>query len=410
MTFKKLTGTLHLWLGLGLGLVVLLSYLPAAVYVFEPELTDWYYAGQVFVKPENSSVQPVSRLWNVAQQAVPGHRIEGIDVWPDRDRAYVFYTFRENPKPGLTFFSEHEYWEKIYVNPYTAEVTGVVDVRTNWIELLRIAHQQLLLRYDLGHLVVGVGTLGLFVLIGTGLVLWFPRNKAALKQRFSVKWSARWRRKNYDLHNVGGFYAHLVILVLAATGLVWTFEWWEKGIFALFGETRPNYGAHVSAPPRRAAAPDPMSRALADALTRQPDFTRLYFYKTDSTREFEAYVTYDGGTGWDEADEYFYHGQTGELVAQHRQQDKTPGEKWRNSNYVIHVGSLFGWPTRILACLATLICASLPLTGFLIWWGRRKKGGRTARKAAQHLGTFRKKRAARSSSPVLRTQPDRSAR
>ncbi len=111
MTFKKLTGTLHLWLGLGLGLVVLLSYLPAAVYVFEPELTDWYYAGQVFVKPENSSVQPVSRLWNVAQQAVPGHRIEGIDVWPDRDRAYVFYTFRENPKPGLTFFSEHEYWE-----------------------------------------------------------------------------------------------------------------------------------------------------------------------------------------------------------------------------------------------------------------------------------------------------------
>lgn len=56
MTFKKLTGTLHLWLGLGLGLVVLLSYLPAAVYVFEPELTDWYYAGQVFVKPETRPV------------------------------------------------------------------------------------------------------------------------------------------------------------------------------------------------------------------------------------------------------------------------------------------------------------------------------------------------------------------
>lgn len=49
-------------------------------------------------------------------------------------------------------------------------MTGVVDVRRNRIELLRIAHQQLLLRYEIGHLVVGVGTLGLFILIITGLV------------------------------------------------------------------------------------------------------------------------------------------------------------------------------------------------------------------------------------------------
>lgn len=406
MTFKKLAGLLHLWLGLGLGLVVLLSYLPAALYVFEAELTDWYYAEQVFVKPRTGPVRPVSQLWNAAQRAVPGHRIEGFDVLPGRDRAYVFYTFREASNPGLTFFSQYEYWEKIYVDPYTATVTGVVDLRTNWIELLRIAHQQLLLRYDIGHLVVGVGTLGLFVLILTGLVLWFPKNKAALKQRFSVKWSARWRRKNYDLHNVGGFYAHLIILVLATTGLVWTFEWWEKGIFALFGETRPNYGKHDSVPPRRAVASDPMSRAFADALTRRPDFTRLYFYKTDSTREFEAYVTYDGGTGWDESDDYFYHGQTGELVAQHRQQDKTPGEKWRNSNYAIHVGSIFGWRTKVLACLVTLICASLPLTGVLIWWGRRKKSGKLHRENAQHLGALRKKRAARPA-PVLRAPSSR---
>lgn len=84
---------------------MLLSYLPAAVYVFEPELTDWYYARQVFVKPGNGPAKLVSQLWNVAQRAVSGHRIGGLDVWPARDRAFVFYTLRQARNPGLTFRS-----------------------------------------------------------------------------------------------------------------------------------------------------------------------------------------------------------------------------------------------------------------------------------------------------------------
>jgi len=42
-------------------------------------------------------------------------------------------------------------------------------------------------------------------------------------------------------------------------------------------------------------------------------------------------------------------------------------------NYDIHVGAVLGLPGKFLAFFASLVAASMPVTGFCIWWGRRKK-------------------------------------
>jgi len=42
-------------------------------------------------------------------------------------------------------------------------------------------------------------------------------------------------------------------------------------------------------------------------------------------------------------------------------------------NYDIHIGAVLGLPGKIMAFVASLIAASLPITGFIIWWGRKKK-------------------------------------
>jgi uncharacterized iron-regulated membrane protein len=42
-------------------------------------------------------------------------------------------------------------------------------------------------------------------------------------------------------------------------------------------------------------------------------------------------------------------------------------------NYDIHVGAIGGLPGKIVAFIISLICASLPVTGFYVWWGKRKK-------------------------------------
>ncbi|KKX50092.1 hypothetical protein L950_0212195 [Sphingobacterium sp. IITKGP-BTPF85] len=45
----------------------------------------------------------------------------------------------------------------------------------------------------------------------------------------------------------------------------------------------------------------------------------------------------------------------------------------RALNYDIHLGSILGIPGKMLVFLASLIAASLPVTGFYIWYNRRKK-------------------------------------
>lgn len=377
MTFKKLTGKIHLWLGFTAGLVVVISMTAAAIFVWDEELTDWYYADYVFVEAQKE-VQPVSELFSAARQALPGKEIYSSEIQNDPNRAYVFTAYqRSKAAGGWTHWDDHDYWYRVYVNPYTGQVTGVVNMLTNWIDLTRRLHQNLLLRYSIGTWIVGIATLIIFVMVFTGLVLWFPKNLKVLKQRLKIKWKARWRRVNYDIHNVGGFYTYLVILLLATTGLVWTFDWWTDGIYRLLGNDPKEVFASRPSPLEWADKPtgQAVDLALYDAMQRRPHWLGIYLSlpKNEGKGEINAYVLFDGTSGWEESDQYAYHPTTGQLHWQKKQEEKLLGEKWRNSNYAIHVGSIYGLPTKLLACFTALFCASLPVTGFLIWLGRRKK-------------------------------------
>jgi uncharacterized iron-regulated membrane protein len=53
--------------------------------------------------------------------------------------------------------------------------------------------------------------------------------------------------------------------------------------------------------------------------------------------------------------------------------DTKLADKIARMNYDIHVGAVLGLPGKIMAFFASLFAASLPVTGFLIWWGRRNK-------------------------------------
>lgn len=381
MTIKKAIRKIHLWLGLVSGAIVTVSMFAAAVFVWDYELTHWYYHDYISIKPAATPPKSLTLLLQNAQKTVSNKPVYGVTIPNDVNRAYMFYTYKDNPNPqGLTHWDDYQYWDNIYVNPYTGEVTGTVNMLYNWIDLTRRLHQNLLLRYDIGHYIVGFSTLFVIVLALTGIVLWFPRNKAALKQRFSIKWNASWRRVNYDLHNVGGFYANLLILLLAVTGLVWTFDWWTDGIYRLLGDnpdTVFKQEEHPKPRPLSAGAANPFDVALEDLKTKRAAWREISLYFPDPTakepaHEFSAYLSHNL-SAWDDSDSYYYHPQTGKLIHQVTQEQKTIGEKWRNSNYAIHVGSIYGMGTKILASFAALFLASLPVTGFLIWWGRRKK-------------------------------------
>jgi len=372
MNLKKISSLLHLWLGLATGLVVISSFLPAALFVWERELTDLYYHDYIFVEPQGQP-QSLTSLLKTAQKSLPeNEKLHEVEISHEPDRAYAFSGSEEAEKEGWTAFSELEYSKTVYVNPYNGKVTGIVDQQRNWIWLLRVMHQQLLLQYDIGHLMVGIATLMMFVVVITGLILWWPRNKGALKQRFKIKFNAKWRRVNYDIHNVGGFYTQIFILFFAATGLVWTFDWWTDGIYRLLGEDPDKVFTEVPAIPASIQTTNnPLDIAFYDLALKKKNWKKVSFFMNDA--KYLGVVRYDGNSGWDTWDIHHYNAKTGALYFSVPHEKKSLGAKWRNSNYAIHVGSIYGIVTKLIASFIALFCSALPVTGFYIWWGRRKK-------------------------------------
>lgn len=378
---KKLASWVHLWLGLTSGLVVFISLTAAAIFVWEQELTGWLHPDAVYVSAVKPNRLPFHILLHSAQNAVKPATLSRVEIENDPAKAYAFYAYKDCAQPGWSYSSGIDYSYTIYVDPYTGLVTGLIDTKTDWLTNLYPLHVCLLLNYEVGHYVVGGATLILFLLVLSGIILWWPKNKAALKQRVWLQWkpTTKWRRKNYDLHNIGGIYSFLPILLLAVTGLVWTFDWWENGIYRLLGND-PTKVFKEPPPPKPIAVKqmNPYDLILSDGMRRVKhwDQINLQLPESNSDRAFAiaCYIKYRSGrSGWDETDDYFYHSKTGRLYFQDRHGDKTVGAKWRYSNYAIHTGSIYGLPSKLVASVSTLFCAFLPVTGFLIWWGRRNK-------------------------------------
>jgi uncharacterized iron-regulated membrane protein len=377
MKLKKLFGKIHLWLGLTSGLIVFISIIPASIFVWDKELTNWWYADYIYVEPKETKI-PISELLQIAQNEFPEKVVLWMDIENVSDKSYVFQTYKQAENPGLTFFSELDYWDKIYINPYNGEILGIVNMKYDWIYLCRIIHQQLLMNYEIGHWPVSIATLIIFVMLISGVVLWWPRNKNAIKQRFTIKWkNVRWRRKNYDIHNVGGFYTTLFIFILATTGLVWSFSWWTKGIYSVLGDNPKEVfqnEKHTIPIQLFQDTINPLDNVLSN-LIEHKSTAQLYSISLDKDenndlKEYSAWITYDEKSLWEESDYLFFHPNTGDIIHKVTHNDKSLGEKWRNSNYAIHVGSIWGYPTKIVASIVALFCAFLPISGILIWYGR----------------------------------------
>src|SRR5690606_21272694 len=107
-------------------------------------------------------------------------------------------------------------------------------------------HRALWLPYEIGRPIVGVATLIFVLLLFSGLVMWWPKkwNKSNRDKSFKIKWNGSFKRVNYDLHNVVGFYSLVLAFVLAVTGLVWSFTWFADGVYYLTSGGESNPGHH----------------------------------------------------------------------------------------------------------------------------------------------------------------------
>lgn len=374
---RKWTRRIHLWLGLITGPIVLLLALTGCIYVFQTEISSIYRHDAIYANSTGLHPLKVDMLWNNTEEQLNGkYELSSLIISNDVEKNWIFPVYKPGDQEAISYFGGIEHWVSIYVNPYNGKIEKIHNEEEDFFQIIKLLHWSLLLRTDIGQPIVGWATFIFLLLLITGVILWWPYNKNARKQRFKFQWkkSTSWKRKNYDLHSILGFYLALILFIIGITGLVWAFQWVKGLIYVTAAGTTEVPKPLVATSDTTATAINfPLDAILEQSKEDYPNAENFMITKAYSN-EGAVNVSIQKRDGrYDVLHNRQYDQYTAELLVERRYQDMNFGEKMIKANYDIHVGAILGIPGKILAFFASLICASLPITGFLLWYVRSRK-------------------------------------
>lgn len=374
INFKKTIRNIHLWLGLSSGSIVFIIAITGCLYAFQEEIqniTEEYR----FVEKQNTPFLLPSKLEEIAKKELPNkvlHAIKYNDA--NKSAEAIFFHFDEKVE-------SNNYYKIIYINPYTGKVLEVADMYAGFFRWVLDGHFYLWLPHEVGQTVIASATLIFLILIISGFILWFPKNKKAAKQRFWFRWKEgmKWKRKNYDLHNITGFYVMSIALVFATTGLVWGFPWFGYLYHkALGGETSLLYEEPKSILDSKNQKPlNALDSTYLFMKREYPNAKSIEVHPPESNiSPIAANANVEEGTYWKIDYRYLDQYTMKELNVNHvygRFKNADFADTVLRMNYDIHTGAILGLTGKVFAFLISLLIASLPITGFYIWYGRRNK-------------------------------------
>lgn len=95
-----------------------------------------------------------------------------------------------------------------------------------------------------GKCIVGVTTIGMVLILLSGIILWAYRLKGGfvMDMKISLRHGADAFLRS--LHTAGGAYVALFLLTMALTGLTWSFGWYRDGFNSLFGIVPGSHAAY----------------------------------------------------------------------------------------------------------------------------------------------------------------------
>ncbi|WP_329904669.1 PepSY-associated TM helix domain-containing protein [Porphyromonas pogonae] len=365
---RKLNKQLHLWLGLISGLIIFIVSLSGTLFVFCDEIIDLIAgdAKYVAVPPPPTEKKSIVELMEVFNRKYPDRELFYFDTFTDPARSFRVASEKNEGDFMYT-----------YMDPYTGDV--LKNSRSYWFffYIASQIHAQLLMG-SVGHWVVGIATIIFFIELVTGLILWFPRkwNRKVLKSLFLIKRKAPWKRVNYDLHKVIGFYIMIPALIISFTGIIMAFSMLGNLTQKAFNGMPDGFTRmREFFPPHQPERPVPsFDKVVANLFDLYPSARQVRLttpFEEKGTVYYTAIGEKVGLKSQDNGLFFFTDKYTGMPI-------KCP-QVFTNHNtivqtiYDLHVGHWWGLWGKIIIFITGLVCTSLPVTGLVIWVQRRKK-------------------------------------
>jgi uncharacterized iron-regulated membrane protein len=381
----------HFFAGLAVAPFILILAFTGLLYLFDDELSVMLDRNLRVVTPQQS-LQSVGAQEAAVRTAYPDAKLLQYigPAAPDRSTAWGLTT---SGGEGVTAF----------VNPYTAEILGSRPTGQSLGEVLVRLHGDLMVG-PAGDYLVEFAACWTFVLLVTGLFLWWPRRHrraGVLAPRLSAKGRSFWR----ELHSVPAAWNAPVVAFLILTGLPWSSFW--GGTLASMGTTEalasvmaptPNFHAAPSAPAPHAAhraeearrdnhdlpwsvrnsayptvfaAPYTITidQVLAEAAKRDMTGDTLkVFYPTAAGEVYTLSYTPAKAEGQRTV---YVNPSDGAIVDDISWSRYSPLGKAVEFGVQTHVGKQFGLANQLSMAVSCILLVATVLFGLVMWWKRR---------------------------------------
>jgi sulfite reductase (NADPH) flavoprotein alpha-component len=370
---KKVLFQVHWFFGITAGLVLALMGITGALYSFEDEILDVLNPDTLFVQPRDHQLPPVELVRKIQAQTHDTVAMLRIEV--DGDKVAQAWM---KPAPGERRGEMHNF------DPYTGDLKPDAFGQDVFGFILQL--HRFLAAGEYGKQVTAACTLILVFFCLSGLYLRWPRQALNWRVWLTLDWAKKGRSFNWDLHSVFGTWCLIVYLLLAITGLIWSYDWVSNGITKLIGDP-PAAGEQ-----RRGEGGGRGrggNQAPADAAPLVVDYVAIWdtIQKTAGPGLKAYNLRLPPAAG--QPGQVFYllkdapHPRalnqitldpaTGEVKAVSRYVDKGLGSQLLISNYALHTGSYFGLVGRIVITVAALLMPLFFITGWLLYLDRRRK-------------------------------------
>ena len=225
---------------------------------------------------------------------------------------------------------------------------------------------------DRGKAITGASNLGFLFLVVSGLFLWWPRNWSARALR-NVLWFRRGlspKARDFNWHNVIGFWTLVPLFVVVLSGVVISYRWAGNLVYRSVGEVPPP--ERVGGRPAAGGSDGPATPVGLDALRpraeQQVRGWRSISVQLGAAAGEPLVFNIDRGTGGQPRmrAQLTLAASTGEVVKWEPFSAGTPGRRLRSVLRFAHTGEIAGIPGQTVAGLASLGAVVLVWTGIAL--------------------------------------------
>lgn len=381
---KKIWFQTHWLLGISAGIVLAIVGVTGGMLSFEQQLLYAINPGVMSVTPRSTATLAPAELLAHVRDAAPDKRVSVINIAAEPGEA-VRVTFASAAKQQG---GKRTRGETRYVDPYT----GALLEQPRGVEFFRTVRQvhRWLAADDVGKQVVGASTVALIVLALSGLYLRWPRRWSDVRAWFTFGFAHKGRSFLWGMHSVVGTWVLIPYLLMALTGLYWSYDWYRNALFDMTGTSRPV----AQGEPRGDGAARKVERN--ERATEPIDIDTLWQVFRSEAGAFEsATLRLPERAGEPVRIDYLPRGAAHEragnrllldpasgAIKQHeRYVEKTAGAQFMASIFPLHSGSFFGVGGVIALMIASLLMPLFAIIGWMLYLDRRKskRAARAAR-------------------------------